>query len=181
MRVYNYLTGTILASSLFQFANNNSNIPNKSIGGGLQISPTTGGNCISFCPKVRDPSGSTFAVGFNDGVVRILRYNNQRKEIHLVTSIKPHTKKVTAIEYSPNGEQLACGSLDSTIFFFDSYNDYSPIGKSSWWLLSSIFRMTFLTAKHNIILVHGEVKELYSIDYPSLVNPHMYNISGNNL
>lgn len=63
------------------------------------------------CPKTR-----TVAVGFADGTVRLLyRLPEGWKRL---STLKPHSGCVTAIEYSPAGDLLATGGADRTIFFF---------------------------------------------------------------
>ncbi|CAB1323036.1 unnamed protein product [Coregonus sp. 'balchen'] len=80
-------------------------------------------------------------VGFEDGVVRLLElYNPQslrvvagrsrygHAELRLKQAFKPHNAPVTAIAYERNGEILATGSMDCTVFFFTVGDRYDPIG-----------------------------------------------------
>ncbi|XP_053313360.1 cilia- and flagella-associated protein 44 [Spea bombifrons] len=100
-----------------------------------------GGTCLVWAPRMVNPKGGLFAAGFEDGVVRILEvYNPQglrlvagrpgshRAEINLKQAFKPHTATVTALAYERNGEILATGSEDKTVFFFAVGDKYEPIG-----------------------------------------------------
>ncbi|XP_040053049.2 cilia- and flagella-associated protein 44 [Gasterosteus aculeatus] len=99
------------------------------------------GTALSWAPPLVNESGSLLVVGFEDGVVRLLElYDPQR--LHVVTgrspdadaklrlkqAFKPHYGHVTAIAYERNGEILATGSSDSTVFFFSVGEKYNPIG-----------------------------------------------------
>ncbi|KAM4701823.1 cilia- and flagella-associated protein 44 [Discoglossus pictus] len=100
-----------------------------------------GGTSLAWAPRMVNPKGGLFAAGFEDGVVRILEvYNPQRlrlvagrtsaqlAEISLKQAFKPHTAPVTALAYERNGEILATGSKDNTVFFFAVGDNYEPIG-----------------------------------------------------
>ncbi|XP_037341186.2 cilia- and flagella-associated protein 44 [Pungitius pungitius] len=99
------------------------------------------GTALSWAPPLVNESGSLLVTGFEDGVVRLLElYDPQR--LHVVTgrtpngdaklrlkqAFKPHNAHVTAIAYERNGEILATGSSDSTVFFFTVGEKYNPIG-----------------------------------------------------
>ncbi|XP_031468919.1 cilia- and flagella-associated protein 44 isoform X1 [Phasianus colchicus] len=100
-----------------------------------------GGTALSWAPDVVNPTGSLIAVGFEDGVVRIIevydpkglptlaeRPNIRNAEINLKQAFKPHTTAVTALAYERNGEVFATGSKDKTVFFFAVEDEYKPIG-----------------------------------------------------
>ncbi|KAM8976941.1 cilia- and flagella-associated protein 44 [Pelodytes ibericus] len=100
-----------------------------------------GGTSLVWAPRMVNPKGGLFAVGFEDGVVRILEVYNPRglklvagrlgaqdAEISLKEAFKPHTAPVTALAYERNGEILATGSNDKTVFFFAVGEKYEPIG-----------------------------------------------------
>ncbi|XP_069745603.1 cilia- and flagella-associated protein 44-like isoform X2 [Narcine bancroftii] len=100
-----------------------------------------GGTALTWAPLVSYPKGNIIAVGFHDGVIRILEiYDPQglahvagrtqvgEAELRLKQALKPHTADVTAIAYGLNGEMLATGSKDSTVFFFQLGNPYVPVG-----------------------------------------------------
>ncbi|KAF1377233.1 hypothetical protein PFLUV_G00198560 [Perca fluviatilis] len=100
-----------------------------------------GGTALGWAPPVVNQSGSLLVTGFEDGVVRLLElYDPQR--LHMVSgrspkgdamlrlnqAFKPHNAPVTAVAYERNGEILATGSSDSTVFFFTVGEKYNPIG-----------------------------------------------------
>ncbi|KAM8827411.1 cilia- and flagella-associated protein 44 isoform 2-T2 [Spinachia spinachia] len=99
------------------------------------------GTALSWAPPLVNESGSLLVTGFEDGVVRLLElYDPQRlhvvtgrspngdAKLHLKQAFKPHNAPVTAIAYERNGEILATGSSDSTVFFFTVGEKYNPIG-----------------------------------------------------
>ncbi|XP_062907293.1 cilia- and flagella-associated protein 44 [Mobula hypostoma] len=100
-----------------------------------------GGTALTWAPLVCYPEGNIIVVGFDDGVIRILEiYNPQdlarvagqthigEAELRLKQAMKPHTAQVTAIAYDHNGEVLATGSKDNTVFFFQPGDQYVPVG-----------------------------------------------------
>ncbi|XP_069491898.1 cilia- and flagella-associated protein 44 isoform X2 [Ambystoma mexicanum] len=100
-----------------------------------------GGTTLIWAPRMVNPKGGMFAVGFDDGVVRILevynptglkivagRTNTGDAEMRLKQAFKPHVAPVTAMAYDRNGELLATGSEDKTVFFFTTGDKYEPIG-----------------------------------------------------
>ncbi|XP_069800651.1 cilia- and flagella-associated protein 44 isoform X2 [Dendropsophus ebraccatus] len=100
-----------------------------------------GGTALTWAPRMVNPKGGLFAVGFEDGVVRILevynaagmrfmapRSGNHDAAVNLKQAFKPHSAPVTALAYERNGEILASGSVDRTVFFFAVGDTYEPIG-----------------------------------------------------
>ncbi|KGL75388.1 WD repeat-containing protein 52, partial [Tinamus guttatus] len=100
-----------------------------------------GGTALTWAPRVVNPKGGLIAVGFEDGVVRIIevydpkglaivagRANIGKAEMNLKQAFKPHTTAVTALAYERNGDVLATGSKDKTVFFFAVEDKYEPIG-----------------------------------------------------
>ncbi|XP_025949781.2 cilia- and flagella-associated protein 44 isoform X7 [Dromaius novaehollandiae] len=100
-----------------------------------------GGTALTWAPRVVNPKGGLIAVGFEDGVVRIIevydpkglaivagRTNTGKAEMNLKQAFKPHTTAVTALAYERNGDVLATGSKDKTVFFFAVEDKYEPIG-----------------------------------------------------
>ncbi|XP_075762751.1 cilia- and flagella-associated protein 44 isoform X2 [Pelodiscus sinensis] len=100
-----------------------------------------GGTALMWAPRVVNPKGGLIAAGFEDGVVRIIevydprglaivagRTNVGNAEMRLKQAFKPHTAAVTALAYERNGEMLATGSSDKTVFFFAVEDKYEPIG-----------------------------------------------------
>ncbi|NXN01379.1 CFA44 protein, partial [Sylvia borin] len=100
-----------------------------------------GGTALTWAPAVVNPEGGQIAVGFEDGVVRIIEvYDpkllprheeeeaNEIVEINLKQVFKPHGAAVTALAYEPKGDVFATGSKDKTVFFFAIEDEYRPIG-----------------------------------------------------
>uniref|UniRef100_A0A3Q3I9T7 Cilia- and flagella-associated protein 44 n=1 Tax=Monopterus albus TaxID=43700 RepID=A0A3Q3I9T7_MONAL len=100
-----------------------------------------GGTALCWAPPLVSQSGGLLVTGFEDGVVRLLElYDPQRLQeftgrspkggtkLHLKQAFKPHNGPVTAVAYERNGEILATGSSDCTVFFFTVEEKYNPIG-----------------------------------------------------
>ncbi|XP_045641123.1 cilia- and flagella-associated protein 44 isoform X3 [Ursus americanus] len=100
-----------------------------------------GGTALAWVPRLVSYTGAQIIVGFEDGVVRILElydpkgltvFAGRKKisdaDINLRQVFKPHTARVTALAYERDGEILATGSKDQTVFFFEVEKDYKPIG-----------------------------------------------------
>ncbi|XP_064230686.1 cilia- and flagella-associated protein 44 [Aotus nancymaae] len=100
-----------------------------------------GGTALVWVPQMVNYTGAQIIVGFEDGVVRLLElydpkglrvFAGRKKildaDIQLKQVFKPHTACVTALAYERDGEILATGSKDQTVFFFEVENDYKPIG-----------------------------------------------------
>jgi WD40 repeat protein len=63
------------------------------------------------------------AAGFSDGVIRLLTHSyidsdTLQANVGLELAIKPHTSGVSTIAFSPNGNFMATGSQDHTVFLF---------------------------------------------------------------
>nr|XP_007983990.1 cilia- and flagella-associated protein 44 isoform X8 [Chlorocebus sabaeus] len=100
-----------------------------------------GGTALVWVPRMVNFTGAEIIVGFEDGVVRILELYDPKgltdfvgrkkisdADIRLKQVFKPHTARVTALAYERDGEILATGSKDQTVFFFEVERDYKPIG-----------------------------------------------------
>ncbi|KAL2805099.1 cilia- and flagella-associated protein 44 isoform 2 [Daubentonia madagascariensis] len=100
-----------------------------------------GGTALAWVPQLVSYTGAQISVGFEDGVVRILEiydpkgltiFAGRKKildaDLQLKHVFKPHTASVTALAYEHDGEILATGSKDHTVFFFEVEKDYKPIG-----------------------------------------------------
>ncbi|XP_051813628.1 cilia- and flagella-associated protein 44-like isoform X2 [Acanthochromis polyacanthus] len=96
---------------------------------------------LSWAPLSVSQSGCLLLIGFEDGVVRVFElYNPQRLHVlsehspkddaglRLKQAFKPHNAAVTAVAYERNGEILATGSVDCTVFFFTVEEKFNPIG-----------------------------------------------------
>ncbi|XP_057358624.1 cilia- and flagella-associated protein 44 isoform X3 [Manis pentadactyla] len=100
-----------------------------------------GGTALTWVPQLVSYTGAQIVAGFEDGVVRILELYDPKRltifagrkkiseaDIHLKQVFKPHTAPITALAYERDGEILATGSKDKTVFFFDVEKDYKPVG-----------------------------------------------------
>ncbi|XP_070707121.1 cilia- and flagella-associated protein 44 [Pempheris klunzingeri] len=100
-----------------------------------------GGTAVIWAPLSVNQSGGLLVTGYEDGLVRLLElYDPQRlhvdtgpspegeAKLRLKQAFKPHNAPVTAVAYDRNGEILATGSSDSTVFFFTVGEKYNPIG-----------------------------------------------------
>ncbi|XP_060226448.1 cilia- and flagella-associated protein 44 [Meriones unguiculatus] len=107
----------------------------------IQMKFKQGGTSLAWVPQSVSFSASQIIIGFEDGVVRILElydpkgltiFAGRKKvldaELQLKYVFKPHTAEVTALAYEREGEILATGSKDKTVFFFNVEKDYKPIG-----------------------------------------------------
>ncbi|XP_054683235.1 cilia- and flagella-associated protein 44 [Grus americana] len=107
----------------------------------IEIKFKQGGTALTWAPRVVNPKGGLIAAGFEDGVVRIIEVydpkglpvlagqtNTENAEINLKQAFKPHATAVTALAYERNGDVLATGSKDKTVFFFAVEDEYEPIG-----------------------------------------------------
>ncbi|XP_064136571.1 cilia- and flagella-associated protein 44 [Loxodonta africana] len=106
-----------------------------------QINFKQGGTAITWVPQLVSYTGAQIIAGFEDGVVRLLELYDPKElavfagrkkildaEIQLKQVFKPHTARITALAFERDGEVLATGSKDQTVFFFDVEKDYKPIG-----------------------------------------------------
>uniref|UniRef100_A0A8C9DMX2 Cilia- and flagella-associated protein 44 n=1 Tax=Prolemur simus TaxID=1328070 RepID=A0A8C9DMX2_PROSS len=100
-----------------------------------------GGTALAWVPQMVSYNGAQISVGFEDGVVRILEIYDPKEltifagrkkildaDLRLKHVFKPHTASVTALAYERDGEILATGSKDRTVFFFEVERNYKPIG-----------------------------------------------------
>ncbi|XP_044522710.1 cilia- and flagella-associated protein 44 [Gracilinanus agilis] len=106
-----------------------------------QLSFRRGGTALIWAPRMVSHKGGLIVAGFEDGVVRLLElydptgvvmFSGRRRisaaQLQMTQVFKPHTEAVTALAYEQNGEVLATGSKDKTVFFFSVARAYEPIG-----------------------------------------------------
>ena len=77
---------------------------------------------VVWVPNSVDELGTLVAVGFGDGVVRMVQRCSDAWRLKHV--FKPHTKAVLHVAFSPDGRSLATASQDGTIFFMAWDPDY---------------------------------------------------------
>ena len=93
-----------------------------------------GATALTWAPTEVDREGRTVAVGFDDGVVRVLLRGAE--SFPLLHVFKPHSGRVNCVSYSRSGAHLVTGGQDGTVFFLrvtegDGTADgkeYAPIG-----------------------------------------------------
>lgn len=90
---------------------------------------SSGATCLRWLPRSLDPTGKTVAVGFADGVVRLLTLGEtmEEQEGTRKTSqlsflrkmvFKPHNAAVLDLNFSADGSLLATSGADGIVFFF---------------------------------------------------------------
>jgi len=84
---------------------------------------------IRWAPILADPKGRTVAVGFEDGVVRVLYRQPKTGGWKRLSTFKPHNKPITVLEYSRCGRFLATAAADKTIFLMEvpKPDDNAPV------------------------------------------------------
>ncbi|XP_007453209.1 PREDICTED: WD repeat-containing protein 52, partial [Lipotes vexillifer] len=125
----------------------------------VQMKFKQGGTALAWVPRLVSNGGAQITAGFEDGVVRILelydpegltvfvgRKRVSDADIRLKQVSKPHTSPVTALAYDRDGEVLATGSKDQTVFFFEVERDYKPIGYIT--TPGPVCQLTWSTASH---------------------------------
>ncbi|KAL4624725.1 cilia- and flagella-associated protein 44 [Arapaima gigas] len=153
-----------------------------------------GGTTLTWAPSMLLPSGSLLVVGFEDGVVRLLElYNPQNlpavagqslvgnAQIRLKQAFKPHTAPVSAIAFQRNGEFLATGSTDCTVFFFIVGDRYIPSG--FFRVPGPVQNMEWSPSSHegNTLLVlcqNGHVVEIQSPEPETQSSSSTYELCG---
>ncbi|KAJ3323577.1 Cilia- and flagella-associated protein 44 [Boothiomyces sp. JEL0866] len=76
-----------------------------------------GGSFISYIPANLDAMGSTVALGFVDGVIRIVSTISTGFIVQYV--LKPHKKAINQIYFTNDGKYMITASEDGTIFLFN--------------------------------------------------------------
>ncbi|XP_029902729.1 cilia- and flagella-associated protein 44 [Myripristis murdjan] len=153
-----------------------------------------GGTALRWAPPLVNESGGLLVIGCEDGVVRLLElYNPQRlhgvighsskgtAELRLKQAFKPHSAPVTAIAYDRNGEILATGSSDCTVFFFTVGEKYHPIGFIS--VPGPVQMLEWSPHSHStntllILCLSGHVVEVQSPDSEAENPSKTYQLSG---
>lgn len=93
-------------------------INNRALG---RVRFSAAGTCGQYLPVAVDPSGSTYAAGYADGVVRILKHsaiNAGQVNFSLLFAFKPHSQPITSLSVSPCGRFIITGAEDTNLFFF---------------------------------------------------------------
>lgn len=103
--------------------------------------------CLQWANDRIDPAGHTIAVGFVDGVVRVLVRDPRGEGGHgrgaggrddsegvlrRAQTLKPHDDSLIALAYSPNGKLLATVGKDRKLFFIKSYLTAEVCTRYKW-------------------------------------------------
>ena len=96
---------------------------------------TVPARALKWAPLSVDPTARTVVVGFQNGIIRVLKlvekakgepYNGFRRKM----VFKPHNSPILDISFSPFSPTLASTSADGTVFFFDTRSQFSS--NNSW-------------------------------------------------
>ncbi|KAG4086444.1 WD40 repeat-like protein [Neocallimastix lanati (nom. inval.)] len=88
------------------------------------------GTVLRVLPRTLDPKCNTYIAGFNDGVIKFIKYTlceEEEEKKFIITHIsKPHASSVSSLEISPDGRYLVTTAIDKTLFLYyiDLNNDY---------------------------------------------------------
>ncbi|ORY52261.1 WD40 repeat-like protein, partial [Neocallimastix californiae] len=80
------------------------------------------GTVLRMLPRTLDPKCNTYVAGYNDGVIKFIKYvqdeeENQNKFV--ITHIsKPHATSISSLEISPDGRYLVSTAVDRTLFLY---------------------------------------------------------------
>ncbi|KAG5669779.1 hypothetical protein PVAND_000072 [Polypedilum vanderplanki] len=74
------------------------------------------GRDLLWLPVTIDPTASLMIIGFIDGVIRMISFDDKKLEIQLVQAVKCHCEPITKISINPNGSIFVSAAEDSTIF-----------------------------------------------------------------
>ncbi|XP_073929246.1 cilia- and flagella-associated protein 44 isoform X2 [Castor canadensis] len=147
----------------------------------VQMKFKQGGTALTWVPQIVSNSGAQIIVGFEDGVVRILElydpkglavFTGRKKildaDLNLKQVFKPHTAEVTALAYERDGEILATGSKDQTVFFFEVEREYKPIGYIN--TPGPVCQLTWSTMSHleSTLLIICENGYILEAPYPAI-------------
>ncbi len=85
---------------------------------------------LTAVPPVIDQGATVVTAGFADGVVRVLVRGSENMQLQ--EAVKPHTRAISHLVYSPDASMLATVSSDDrTVFFFKVGGHASDISKGA--------------------------------------------------
>jgi WD40 repeat protein len=76
-----------------------------------------GGTCVDNMPYADANQGRILAVGFDNGIVRILLIGSH--DFMILKTFKAHDSKVVKVKYSPDNTMLVTASENGDLFFFE--------------------------------------------------------------
>ncbi|XP_059133112.1 cilia- and flagella-associated protein 44 isoform X1 [Peromyscus eremicus] len=163
----------------------------------IQMKFKQGGTSLTWVPRTVSYGGAQIVIGFQDGVVRILElydpkgitlFAGRKKvldaELHMKYVFKPHTAEVTALAYERDGEILATGSKDNTVFLFEVEKDYKPIGYFNtpgpvcqlMWSPASHPESTLMTLCENGYILESLIPTIKDVDDHDVVSYEIQDI-----
>ena len=88
------------------------------------------GTCADMVPYAEANQGRAFAVGFDNGIVRILLLS--QSDFVILKAFKAHDSSVIRVKYAPDNTMFVTASVDGEIFFFlvsgqDNLQKYEPL------------------------------------------------------
>ncbi|XP_060756825.1 cilia- and flagella-associated protein 44 [Neoarius graeffei] len=140
-----------------------------------------GGSTLTWAPRTVCGGESLLVVGFEDGVVRLLELSKPQSlyavsesnlsELRLKQAFKPHDASVTAISYKHDGQIMATGSVDGTVFFFSVGDSYEPV--SFVKVPGPVQGLQWAPQSHerNALLVTCQVSHVVEIEAPDTLGP----------
>ncbi|CAG0889817.1 unnamed protein product [Darwinula stevensoni] len=88
----------------------------KKITASLQFSALA--STLLWIPPIVGGNGQTLAVGFEDGILRLLLLHQMASSLCLIQVLKPHSTAITALSVCKEPKLLVTGSTDLSVFVF---------------------------------------------------------------
>ncbi|XP_064214804.1 cilia- and flagella-associated protein 44 isoform X1 [Tribolium castaneum] len=134
------------------------------------------GTCMIWVPPKLAIYGDELLMGFDDGTLRlsILTINEDKKEVRVIQTTKPHDKPITQISINPSNSVLVSGGEDSTIFFFQIkftiHVELVPIGYIR--VPNPVTCLTWHCVNPYVILVGCLRGEMVQVEVPKEPQPY---------
>ncbi|GEM_PF-5947053 len=126
------------------------------------------------------PAGSNLVVGLYSGEIVIVDLNLLR----ISKKIPAHSRRVWAVDFSPDGERFVSGSQDGRIKIWSSDGkEMKVVAEMEDWVTSVRFSPdgTMLVSGHKIADPHRAAVRVWRVDPPSLVSPFTHHGPGKNV
>ena len=87
------------------------------------------GSCVDIMPYADANQGRILAVGFDNGIVRVLLIGSH--DFMVLKAFKAHDSKIIKVRYSPDNTMFVTASENGDLFFFeiglDNVQRYEPL------------------------------------------------------